>query len=455
MLRRLLNNVGSITFALILAIVVWVVAANEENPIVQDVFSEAIPIEIVNQPEGTVIFGDVVDKVQLVLRAPQASWDELGVNKFQAQTDLTGLDVGVHDLEVQVTCSDGSIRIVEKKPEKITIRLEKLKEKEVEVKINILDSPPLGYVARLASVTPSEVKVMGPAPMVDQIATAVVDFYLRGAKDTVERRVDLSLRDAQDSVVSWVTPEPGQVTVKVPIDQKLGYREVAVRVVWEGQVAAGYRINNVSVDPSIVTVTGRPGAVREIPGYLETAPVDVSGASADVLERVPLALPEGVSLPLVGGQGVMVTVNVTAIESSLTLQSELTIQGLPSGLKATPSPEVVDVILSGPLPKLEMLKPGDVQVTLNLFDLEQGTHKVVPTAIAPEGIKVESILPDTIEVEISIVPTPTPTPEPLLEEQGLSQGSAGGMGTSLCSFQDTYSGGAAHDQTYRRHRRPA
>ena len=415
MLHRLVNNVGSIILALVLAIVVWVVAANEENPIVEDVFPEAVPIEIVNQPEGTIIFGDVVDTVQLTLRASQASWDELSVNKFRAQVDLAGLGTGVHDLEVQVTCSDDSITIVEKKPEKITVRLEELKEKEVEVKVNILDNPPLGYSARPASAAPSKVKITGPAPMVDQVVTAMVDFFLRNAKDTVERRVDLSLRDAQDNVVGWVTPEPDQVTVQVPIEQRWGYKEVAVRTNWEGQVAPGYRINNVSVDPSIVTVTGSPGALREIPGYLETAPVDVSNASADVVARMPLVLPEGVSLPLAGSQGVTVTVNVTAIESKLTLQSELIIQGLSPGLKATPSPRVVDVTLSGPLPKLDILKPENVQVTLDLFDLPPGTHKVVPTAIAPEGIKVESILPDTIEVEISITPTPTPTPQLLVE----------------------------------------
>lgn len=73
-----------------------------------------------------------------------------------------------------------------------------------------------------------------------------------------------------------------------------------------------------------------------------------------------------------------------------------------------------------PLPKLEALSLEEVRVVVDLFGLEPGVHKVVAQAFAPEGLTVESVLPDTIEVEIRspvglVTPTPTrrtPTPTP-------------------------------------------
>ncbi|GAG39431.1 unnamed protein product, partial [marine sediment metagenome] len=245
-------------------------------------------------------------------------------------------------------------------------------------------------------VTPSEAKVSGPASMVDQVSELVAEIYLGGAKETVERPVDLSARNEEGQAVGWVNIDPPEVEVRVPIEQRLGYKEVAVRPILEGEVAAGYRISNVSVEPSNTTILGSPLIIEGIPGSLETAPIDVNEASADVVERVTLILPQGVTV--LGEQSVLVNVSVTAIESSLTVQQELLIQGLQPGLSATPSPEVVDVILSGPVPKLDALKPGDVQVILDLYELQRGTHKITPEVVVPEGLKVESILPDTIEV---------------------------------------------------------
>jgi hypothetical protein len=70
----------------------------------------------------------------------------------------------------------------------------------------------------------------------------------------------------------------------------------------------------------------------------------------------------------------------------------------------------VDVILSGPLPRLQSLTIQDVKVIVDLFGLEPGVHKVKPTVVVPEGLRVENVLPDTVEVEISIARPPTPTP---------------------------------------------
>jgi hypothetical protein len=68
------------------------------------------------------------------------------------------------------------------------------------------------------------------------------------------------------------------------------------------------------------------------------------------------------------------------------------------------------VILSGPLPRLQSLTAQDVKVIADLFGLEPGMHKVKPTIVVPEGLSVESVLPDTVEVEIGIVRSLTPIP---------------------------------------------
>lgn len=407
-MRRLLNELGSILLALTLAIIVWVVAMNEENPITRGTWGEPIPIELINQPAGTVIVGDIPKTVQVEMRAPQSSWRDLRRESFRAVVDLAGAQIGMNQLEVHVECSDRRVEIIESRPSTISVRLDRLKQANWTVRVVIMDSPPFGYEVRNDEITsnPTSVTVSGPEAFVNQVNEVIAEVYLRGATETVERRVSLRARDAQGEPVN-VTLEPATVLVKIPLVQQRGFRNLPVRVVWEGQPAAGYRISNVSVDPSIVTIIGDPQTIEQLPGYLETAPVLVGGATADVVERVPLILPEGVSL--LGIQTVQVTINVTPIESSLTVERRVQVQGLPVTMQANVSPETVSIILSGPLPKLDALRTEDVQVILDVFNLGPGVHQLAPVVIVPEGIRVQSVVPERVQVEIIALPTPTPT----------------------------------------------
>jgi YbbR domain-containing protein len=400
--------------ALVLATVVWVIAVNQENPFVRDTFPELVPIEVVNKPEGMVLFGEVVESTQVTVQAPQSSWDDLSVSKFQAQIDLSGLEPGLHDVSIQVTCSDSRVRILDRRPDRIGVRLEHFATRQVPVSIEVLDSPPLGYEAGPLMATPFTVTVSGPASVVDQVAAVAGELRLREAKSNVVKRVFVSPRDAQGQAVGWVDWMPRDIEAQVPIEQRLGFKDVSVRAVVVGQVAPGYWISNITVEPSAVTLIGSPDALAELAGYAETNLVDVSEAEGKVTERVTLNLPAGVSVVPVsdaGGEGIQVVVEIAATMGGRTIQRWVEVQGLAPGLLAHPSPEWVDVILSGPLSQLQALRPQQVQVMLDLFDLAAGTHKVQPTIIVPEGLKVESIVPSTIEVEVEeIPPTPMVTP---------------------------------------------
>jgi len=398
MWRPVIDNLGSAIFALTLALVVWMVAVYEENPPREDYFPALIPVEVMGLQPGMVIVNQSADRVRIRLRAPQPSWGNLREGSFEAAINVEDLGPGLSEVEVSVKSADPAVTILEVDPDKIAVRLGELGEETFEVKAAVLDNPPLGYEAYSPVVAPEEVAVSGPKSLIAQIEGIYADVLLRGAKTSVEYEVAPSARDAQGNEIGGLTFSPPLVLVEVQVEQRLGYKDVSVRAVTTGTVASGYWISNVSVSPSSVTVVGNPSAIAEIPGYLETAPVDVNGLSGTVTERVSLNLPEQVSV--LNGQGVLVKIEVMAIMGGKTIQQEPTFQGLSKGLEAVASPGTVDVILSGPLPVLQKLQPEDVQVVLDLVNLKVGTYMIEPTAIVPSSLEVKSIVPDRVEVVI-------------------------------------------------------
>ncbi|HNT56125.1 MAG TPA: hypothetical protein PKG95_15515, partial [Anaerolineaceae bacterium] len=85
--------------------------------------------------------------------------------------------------------------------------------------------------------------------------------------------------------------------------------------------------------------------------------------------------------------------------------------GLASTLKAAIAPEEVTVIVAGALSMLDQLTIDGIRVTVDLTGLSPGTYQLTPNVeITIQNLRVESILPETVEVVISSALSPTPTP---------------------------------------------
>jgi YbbR domain-containing protein len=218
-------------------------------------------------------------------------------------------------------------------------------------------------------------------------------------------------RDAAGRLVAGVQWSPERVKVRVGVRRRVGYKpEVEVVPDVRGDPAPGYRRGSVSVEPSTVTLAGPPTVLNDLPGFVRTLPISITGATQILSGRTSLTVPTNVVV--VGVDFVTVTVEILPILSSRTTTSTVEVQNLSQGYIATLSPTEVDVILEGPDTLLAELAPDDVQVFVNLFGLGLGVHRVEPVVLAPEGIRVVSVIPETIEVGIGLLPTPTSTPTP-------------------------------------------
>ena len=407
-LRWLASNSPLMVLALILASLAWVVATEEEDPAIQERYAQPIPVTLPALPEGMVIVGEFDERVQVTVRAPTSVFKTLTVDDFSATIDLAGLTAGVHQVPVQVTLDKQPAQVVLVEPDHVALELEPRAERSVPVRVQIEGKPTLGYLMRAPIIDPREVTVSGPGTYVTQVVEAVTLISVQDANADVKGDFPLQPQDSEGQPVPYVTLMPDVVDVHILIEPSGYYRPLAVKVVLEGQVAPGYRITNISVEPPTVTVFGAPNVIDALPGYIETEPIDVEGAQADVIKRpAALSIPQNVAL--VSGQQVEVKVSIEAIQSSRTVEIVPELQGLEPGLTATVSPETVEVILGGPVPLLETLETDDVRVILDLFGLLPGTHQIEPQVVVPEGVTAQSINPATIQVEIFVAPTPTPT----------------------------------------------
>jgi len=410
-LRWLGRNLSTLLLALTLAVAVWVSAVLAADPNEEAVYARPVPVDVRGLDPDLVIVNDVTLQARLTLNAPRSIWDRLNGNPgyVKAWVDLSGLGPGEHLVEVKTSIGQSPSRVIQVEPEDITVILEPLVSRTLNVHVVVSGDPSLGYRKEAAFSNPDVVTISGPESRVARVAEVRAAIEISGASQTIQRDVELEALDGNGNPVPGINIDPQDVLVQQPISLLGGYRNVVVKVVTRGQVADGFWLTNISVIPPNVTVfSTNPQLVNELPGWVETEPIDLTGINDDRDVRATLNLPDGVTM--VGEESVLVRVGVAALEGSRTILLAPEIVGLPPELTAQTVPETLEVVLSGPLPVLYNLTSAALRVTLDATGLDVGVYQLTPMVdLLPEGIELLALQPGVMEVTISIAPTMTPT----------------------------------------------
>lgn len=390
---------------------VWILAVTNIDPVERRIFNRPITIELIGQNPSLTIMNDFPDQVTVTLSAPVSVWGSAlnAPNAIRAIVDLTGLEAGIHDLPVRLQVNARPVKIETYSPGNLTIELEEIIEKNLPINLIQSSNPPVGFDIGSPVLNPENVTISGPVSLVEQVEEVRAVLDISQDRESIDRNVPLAALDRNGIRVNGISLSPESVNVQIEVTQRGGYRNVSVKVVTSGQIASGYRLTNISANPLVVTVfSSDPELVNNLPGFIETLPVDLTDAERDLEVTVPLDVPPGILA--VGETTIKVSIAISPIQGSVTLAGiPIEVIGMLPDFEIEVSPDRVDVIFSGPLPTLDQLKISDIRVLIDLSDKLPGVYQLEPEIeINIPDVLVESILPATIELEISPQPARSP-----------------------------------------------
>lgn len=411
-LRWFGRNLGSLLLALVLAVVVWFSAVMASDPNQEMDLAQPITLEIIGKDPDLMLIGSTPTQVRLRLNAPRSVWGQLNssTTMIRAWIDLSGLSAGSYMVPVHVQVNIRPVQIVRYNPEEVQVVLEQSVILNYAITLHLTGTPAQGYEAGSPSLDHAQVTVSGPESVTSRVQQVLASLDISQKTENIQTTLTLQPIDGGGNLVTGLTLNPRTVVVTQPIHLLGGYRNVIVKVVTKGQIASGYKLVNINVNPpNLVVFSSDPQVVNKLPGYVNTKPLDLTDAKDYIEIYMDLDLPPNVSI--VGDPKVLVQVSISVLEDNLKVSLPVDISGLMPGLVAKVAPETVDVILSGPVPVLRDLKPSNLRLKVDLTGLSTGVYTLEPTVeLLPADVQVVSILSPNVEVTISQAPTLTPTP---------------------------------------------
>jgi YbbR domain-containing protein len=370
-------------------------------------FQGTIPIQTVNQASDVIILSPlgVVSDIRYVASADLGL--RIGPETFRATVDLANVDPGAGhvSVDVRVVALDDRVQVLDFQPQKITIQLDRKTSRDVPVKPTIVGTVPTGFDIGDPVVDTPTATVTGPQGVVANVVDVEARVTIDPSGIDVNQTVDLIPVDAQGNQLSLVDVDPTSVRVRVSVFTDRKTRTLPVSPVVVGTPAAGFEVASVTVNPLVVQVEGDANDLAGL-DTADTAPVSVSGASSDVVQRVSLALPDGVDA--LGGGFVQVTVRLRAVTASRTFDAGLILEGAsPDRLYALSTTHVL-VTIGGSVADLDRLSGGTLVLTLDVARLDDGAHPVIPTANLTTGLTLLGVSPSPVVVTIT-TPAPSPT----------------------------------------------
>ena len=422
-----------IVLACILSVILWLYVASYANT---DMEAELTGLEI-NYVGGDDILRDrkllVTEKdqqsVSLTILGKRNVVSAIKKDEVQVSVDLTDIrSTGVYEKVYTVTFPDSvkedAIIIVKRSPEYVTVNIDNLITKPVEVRGDFEGSVQDGYMQEPIVYEPATVMVSGPEEVVSHIACAKVVLDRENLNRTVTGTVSYTLLDYEEKAVDTqeLSMDVEEVRYTIPI---VMVKDIVLTVdLIEG---GGAKATNavVEVKPNVLTVTGDAELIQGI-NQITLGAIDLAAFEQTYTVTYPIPLPNGAE-NLSGDKEAIVTVNIRGLAARHILTTKISFINVSDGYVANPITQYKEIVIRGPEEIIYLVAPDNVQLVADLSEYGNAVGRYsVPTTVYITGFSEVGVVEGNYNVVVSLEPEPEEPPEEPPEDLSGEEPETGG-----------------------------
>ena len=405
--KKLTNNLLLKILSLAIALAIWLLVANINDPVV--VTSYDVPVTIQNSAylESGGKTYQVLEQQQMVtvILRGNSSVVENRTGDIQAVADLTqivDMDTTPVMVPVTATCDRVAAEDISVVPAAIGIEIEDMVSKDFTITVTAGDTTPSAdYEVGTMEANPEKVTITGPESLIDKIdrVMAEVNTAPMNEDTTITSRLiiyDKNQDTLDETEMNYLKFDIGQPVVDIHVDLWRVRGDIQLAVNYSGSPAPGYQVGDVTITPSTISVAGTDEALAQlaVEGNTIEIPADavvLEGQDSDVETRLTLSeyMPDDL---VVANNVETAIVNVSIIpEGSQEFRvatRDITIENLDDKLRLVFDTDSVTVRVRETGGQINDLTADEISLSADMKDRGAGDYEIQLEADLPDGYEL-------------------------------------------------------------------
>lgn len=396
MRRRLTANFGLKILAFFIAVFMWLIVVNIDDPIDENSYT-GVSVNVINEEVVTTTNRtyQIVDNTQVVnvtVRANRSVLNKIKQEDIVAVADMKELSLGTQ-IPIDVSIPGYRYEKAYTTPGNLQVKIEDEAKNNFPITPTTIGTVREGYVLGELNANPEKVTLRGPKSVIDDISRVAAEADVSGLSEDADIEARLILYDRNNNVIDQTLLANNLGKEGVSVEVKL-YQIESIPVKLDTSkitAAKGYKISSVNVEPREISVTGDEDDLADLDEIkIPAEELELSDLTERTEKMVDITsyLPEGISPVEGNADSVLVTVLVEqpGVQNYEVSTSSITVNNLAEDLEVSYGTVVdLEIQVRGPAEALAVFSTAR-KVSIDLKNYGSPGTFTVPVAVElPEG----------------------------------------------------------------------